>query len=214
MRFRTGRAAIAFYGRPFAKLQLTIGKPDDCFVAFSHLQEEEAPVVRQHLARDTELAALLPAGNFDPLEDHPMDPDFTWVPILINDFSDILDDVGTEAGVSDGGFSRLVRWQPPIDNTKTQLIAIVAPGPFNRTKVAESTSIPILGRKLIEYGYGAVGIRCKSGSDEEFADTLSYAAQLSDASGLAILHVAREGRDISGTPFSLSVRELRRADDP
>ena len=100
-------------------------------------------------------------------------------------------------------------WQPPIDNTKTQLIAIIAPGPsFAKTKVAEIASIPTLGRKLVEHGYSAVGIRCKGGSDEEFSDAVSYATLLSETSGLTILHVAREGREVSGTPFSLSIREL------
>jgi hypothetical protein len=214
MKFRTGRAAIAFHGRPFAKLQSTIGEPDDSFIAFTLLSGEEAPLVRLHLPQDTEPAVLLPAGNFDPPEDHPAEPEFTWAPILLNDFSDINDDVGTEAGVSHGDFNRLLQWQPTIDSTKTQLIAIIAPGPFRRTKVVESGSIPILGQKLIDYGYSAVGVRCKAGSNEEFADATSYATRLAETSGLTILHVACEGRDISGTPFSLSIRKLWTTADP
>ena len=193
MKFRTERAAIAFYCRPFSDLKSTVGRPDDSFVAFSFLSKEEAPLARRHLGHDTEPAVLLPAGNFDPPEDHSSEPEFTWAPIVVNDFSEMSDDIGTKAGV-EGAFGRLLQWQPPIDRTKTQLIAIVAPGPFSRTKLAESASIPILGEKLIEHGYSAVGIRCKSGSDEEFADTVSYARRLSETSGLAVLHVAREER--------------------
>lgn len=185
-----------------------IGRPDDSFVAFPFLDEPEALAIRRSLSRETELAVYLPAENFDPPEDHPLCPEFNWAPILVNDFSDINDDVGTEVGASRGDFTRLLQWQPPIDSIKTQLIAIVSPGPSRRTTVAEITSLPILGRRLREYGYSAVGIRCKSGSDEEFADAACYAEHLSKTTDLALLHVAREGRDIDGTPFSLSVREL------
>jgi hypothetical protein len=186
---------------------MTIGAPDDSFVAFTLLSEVEVPRVGQLLPPDSEAAVLLPCLNFDPPEDHPAEPDFTWAPILLNDFSDVDGDVGTEAGLY-GDFSRLLQWQPPIDSSKTRLIAIVEPGPFNRTQVAESSSTPILAQMLVEHGYCAVGIRCKSGSDDEFAEAASYAARLSEISGLTILHVARESRRVRGTSFSISVREL------
>jgi hypothetical protein len=193
---------------------LTLGRADDSFVAFSLLSEEEAPLFRRCLGPDTDFAVLLPALNFDPPEDHTAEPDFAWAPILINDFSDINEDIGTTACVTHGDFDRLLRWQPPVDITKTSLIAIVAPGPFNRTKVAENSSLPILGQKLMERGYGAVGIYCKSGSDEEFVDATSYAACLAETSGLPILHVARNERDIGGTSFSVSVRQIWSTTDP
>src|SRR5579863_6186295 len=122
MIFRTARAAIAYYGRPFAKLDQTLGNDADSFMAFSLLDEREAPEFRRCLPHDTDLAVRIPAGNFDPPEDHPADPDFTWAPVLINDFSDINGDVGTVAGIS-GDFSRLVEWAPRVDKTKTNLIA-------------------------------------------------------------------------------------------
>lgn len=208
MEFRTVRAAIAtFRTRPVPGLSM-IGRPDDSFIAFPFLDEPEAPAIRQCLSRKTELAVYLPAQNFDPPEDHPPYPEFNWAPILVNDFSDVNDDIGTVAGVQDGHFNTLVQWQPPVEKDKTQLIAIVAPGPWNRTRVGERDSIPILGRKLVEYGYSAVGIRCKAGSEYEFADAVSYAASLAEDSGLTLLHVAREARDIGGSPFRLSIREL------
>jgi hypothetical protein len=210
MVFRSGRAAIAVYYRPkFAAAVPTIGRQDDSFVAFPYLfDENDAQLVRDHLAPNTELAAYLSHWHFDPPQDHPPGPEFTWSPILVNDFSDVNDDVGTCAGVSEGHFSSLVQWQPQVDNTKTRLIAIVAPGPFGRTLVAESDSLPVLGQKLVDAGYSAVGIHCKAGGDEEFADAASYATRLEEASGLVPLHVAREERDISGTPFRLSIREI------
>lgn len=79
--------------------------------------------------------------------------------------------------------------------------------------MAESDSIPILGQKLVDAGYSAVGIRCRAGSDEEFADAASYAARLEETSGLVPLHVAREGRDISATHFKVSIRELWSIDE-
>jgi hypothetical protein len=185
-----------------------VGGPDDSFVAFPFLAEMEAQHVRKILARHTDLAVYLPAGNFDPPEDHPADPEFTWSPILVNDFSDVNDDIGTYDGVSHGDFCRLLQWQPHVDNTKTHLIAIVAPGPLHKTTVAESSSLSILGTMLVENGYDAVAIRCKSGSEEEFVDAASYASRLAETSGLVPLHMAREGRDITGTPFRLSIREL------
>jgi hypothetical protein len=210
VKFRTGQAALAPFRRSLASWSEKIGEPDDSFVAFPFLDDEmAAQSIRRNLARNTDLAVYLPAENFDPPEDHPPASEFNWAPILVNDFSDVNDDIGTLAGVLDGHFSRLLQWQPRVDKAKTQLIAIVAPGPWNRTKVLEGNSTPILGQKLVEYGYSAVGIRCKAGSDDEFADALSYAVRLAEASGLTLLHVGREARDIGGTPFSLTVRELR-----
>jgi hypothetical protein len=53
MTFRTEKAALAFYGRPFARQQMTIGARDDSFVAFTLLSEAEVPRVRQLLPPDS-----------------------------------------------------------------------------------------------------------------------------------------------------------------
>lgn len=66
--FRSGRAAIAEYYRPkFASAVPTIGRPDDSFIAFPYLfDENDAQLVRDHLAPSTELAAYLSHWHFDP----------------------------------------------------------------------------------------------------------------------------------------------------
>jgi hypothetical protein len=115
------------------------------------------------------LGCVTPAMNFDPPEDHPNEPEFEYVDILINDFSDLNDDVGTLHGVRAGSHLRQqLEWQPKTNPEVTRSIAIVAPGPCHRTEVKEKGAIGKLSLALTERGYDAIAIRCKAGDDAEF----------------------------------------------
>jgi hypothetical protein len=188
-------------------LPASAASADNAFVAFPHAGPNELPTLATLVSESTKVAAILPALNFDPPEDHPSEAEFTWTDLLLNDFGDINDDIGTVAGVSGVHFRRLLKWQPRVDPERTALVAIVEPGPYERTSFLEPASLPILGEALVDSCYNAIAIRSKAGTDAEFHDVASYAENLGNVTGLPILHVSRLPRDIVGTSFTLAALE-------
>lgn len=179
----------------------------NAFVAISYLSAEHVSTLRRLIAKSAKVATLLPATNFDPPGDHPSGADFTWIDLLLNDFDDANYDVGTIAGVKSSPFQTQLEWQPRVDPKQTALVAIVEPGPWNRTTVGESGVLPLLAEYLAASRYDAIAIRAKAGDDAEFHDMAGYASELKASSGLPIFHVSRVRRDISGTPFALHVNQ-------
>jgi hypothetical protein len=184
-----------------------VGTPSDAFVAFPFLAESEAIEARTRIPDDARLGSVLPVGCFDPLEDHPGEPEFRYSDVLLNDFTGLNDDVGTLEGVTSGDFSRLIGWQPQIDHESTVLLAIVAPGRWNRTEVKDTQALTLLATTLVSYGYDAITIRGESGDDEEFDDCCQFAEVMTNASGLPIFYLSRRSRPIVETPFAMTIRE-------
>jgi hypothetical protein len=65
----------------------------ESFVAFPYLSLDVAIAIRPRLFPGAGLGCVIPAMNFDPPEDRPNEPEFGYVDILINDFSDLNDDI-------------------------------------------------------------------------------------------------------------------------
>jgi len=169
VKFRTREALIATHSRaPFEDIPESLLHESLSFVAVPFLAESDAMLLKQRLPPNVSMAAVLPAENFDPPEDHPIEQEFTWAAVLINDFGGVNDDVGTTDGITRGHLRTLLAWQPRVDRERTSLIAIIAPGPWNRTEVAEPDSLPFLSAALVAAGYDAIAIRCKAGDDSEF----------------------------------------------
>jgi hypothetical protein len=203
--FPTSTALIASRLSPDGR---RLGEEGDSFVAVPFLATTEVDSLRAYAPKGVGGGTLLPALNFDPPEDHSDGAEFTYSDVLLNDFSAIHGDIGTLRGVAEGHFPTLLGWQPRIDPKTTVLVAIVAPGEsLKRTEVKETAALPALAEALARAGYDAVAIRCKGGDDAEFADCITFAEQMTKATSLPILHVARTPRHIHGTPFSMTIRD-------
>lgn len=185
-----------------------IGNENDSFVAFHFLSEGEASAAHLCVPKGALIGTLLPAMNFDPPEDHPGEPEFCYSDVLLNDFSDVNDDVGTIHGVTKGHFATLLDWQPRINPSVTVLVGIVAPGPlWNRTEVKQIDALPRLAKALQQHGYNAIAIRCKAGDDAEFVDCARFAEEMKRSAGLPIFHLSTKARTIANTPFSMTIRD-------
>lgn len=112
------------------------------------------------------------------------------------------------AGASHGHFKTLLDWQPKVDKRVTRLVAIIAPGPWNRTAVEDSNALLTIASALKASGYDAIAIRCKAGDDAEFIEACSYAEDLGTRSQLPIYYVSQTARSVEGTAFSMRVTEI------
>jgi hypothetical protein len=210
LELQTKQALLATCLRsPSGGLPERIGLSGDSFVAFPFLSAVDVPVLKRHVSSGTLVAACLSAFNFDPIEDHPEEPDFLWTSILLEDFSDINDDLGMVAGVRGGHFQTLLSWRPRVDPKQTASIAMVAPGSWNRTIVHEGKAIPALAHALAKRDYDGIAVRCKAGDDREFDSVIQFAEVIRHEVELQVLVVAEKVRSIEATPFSLMVREAR-----
>ncbi len=194
---------------PFRDLPKVIGSIADSFIGFPSLDETDVPKLTPHVPPNALIAALVHAENFDPAEDHPPNPDFGWTSILLDDFRDINDDLGTLSGVTNSHFQTQLSWRPRVDPKRTAKVAIVAPGPWNRTTIRESSALPALSRAIAESGYDAVAIACKAADDREFEVVVQYAEEIKREAGLPLLFISRWPRNIERTPFTMMVREAR-----
>ena len=179
----------------------------DAFVAFTHLPPELAITLRSRLPSGTALGCVLPAENFDPPGDHPDEPEFQYVDVLLNDFSNVNDDVGTLYGVRSGHFRQLLGWQPTVNPKVTRSLAIVAPGGWRRTDVLEEEAIRELSIALTKRGYDAIALRCKAGDDSEFGRCIDIATAMHQWTSLPIAHLAKEQRNMEGSPFCMTIRQ-------
>jgi hypothetical protein len=179
----------------------------DKFVAFNFLSVEQAAAIRGRWRSSAGIGCLLPAENFDPPEDHAGETEFEYADILVNDFSDVNDDVGTLYGVRSGHFRCLLDWQPKVNSEVTRLMAIVAPGDWYRTEVKEARAIRELSTALAGRGYDAIALRCKAGDDAEFRLCVDLAAAMHEWTALPIAHLAQSPRDIRNSPFCMTIRQ-------
>jgi hypothetical protein len=128
----------------------------ESFVAFPYLSLDVAIAIRPRLFPGAGLGCVIPAMNFDPPEDRPNEPEFGYVDILINDFSDLNDDIGTLSGVSTGSHLRQqLEWQPKINTEVTHSLAIVAPGPLAQNRGEGKRRNPRTGARSCR-----AGLRC------------------------------------------------------
>ena len=182
-------------------------RADDAFVAFESVRgANSASAAIAALPPGVRLGAILSAWSFDPTDDHPRDPEFTWASILVNDFRDINDDLDTLGGIDGEHFTTLLEWQPRIDPNITALLAWVRPGPSGEVMYRDADAAPKLGASLDAHGYDGVVLSGLHESDEETKIICEFADRLR-AGGSLVLMLARESElNVLPAPFDAQLR--------
>ncbi len=191
---------------PFLDLPALLSANPSCFVAIRNLTMDQAALLQANLPTGVQIAVWQPAENFDRPEDRPVEFEFAYAPIVLGDFSDLNDDLGTVAGVTHG-LLPLLEWQPHVDKSRTTLIAVVAPGDaWDRTEVKEPASVPLLAEALKRSGYDAIAIKCKAEDEAEFGAVVTLAEEISRVVNLPMLLVSKVRRPL-GSVFFMGVLE-------
>ncbi len=181
-------------------------RADDALAAFESVRAHNASSANVGLPPRVMLGAILNAWHFDPTDDHPRDPEFTWASVLVNDFRDINDDLDTLGGIEGEHFTTLLEWQPRIDPNRTALLAWIKPGPLGEVTYRDVDAAPKLGVTLEAHRYNGVVLSGLHESDEEMEALRAFADSLR-ANGSLALMLARESElAVLPAPFDAQLR--------
>ena len=181
-------------------------RADDAFVAFESVRVRNASGASVDLPPRVLLGAILSAWHFDPTDDHPRDPEFTWASVLVNDFRDINDNLATVGGIDGEHFATLLEWQPRIDPTITALLAWVQPGPLGVIAHHYTAAASKLAVILEAHGYNGVVLSGFHESDEETEVVCAYADGLRANRNLVLMLARESEMDVLPAPFDAQLR--------